>query len=107
MGCLRPIAALILFLLVFLAWPVERHKDASDFHTAMFFLTLALVPIAVLAAIVLAIMAVVRARRERAGGVMFDNTGNRDPERNHMLRPAGAGDLGGADGARGLPLNQS
>jgi hypothetical protein len=70
-GCLLPIAALVLFLLVFLAWPVERHQDASDFHTVMFFLALAFVPIAALAGIVLAIMALMRARRERPGGRML------------------------------------
>jgi hypothetical protein len=71
LGCLLPIGALVLFLLVFFAWPYERHKPASDFHAVAFFLSLGLVPLTALAGVVLSIMAAGRARREQQGAGRF------------------------------------
>ncbi len=68
LACLLPAAALILFLLVLFAWPNEPHRKASDLQTILFFVSLGLMPVAVVASCVLATMAFLRARREARAG---------------------------------------
>jgi hypothetical protein len=64
LGCLLPILSTAFFLLVLFAWPNERHRPASDLQTMLFFVSLGLVPISAVAAIVLAVMAFIRAGHE-------------------------------------------
>src|SRR5437879_541407 len=46
LGCLLPITAVALFLLVLFAWPGTSKDKASDLRTVLFFVSLALVPVA-------------------------------------------------------------
>jgi hypothetical protein len=67
LGWLLPLAALTVLVLLVFAVSRDRHVPASDLDTGLVVVALAAVPITGVAGIVLAVLAIIRARSEDAG----------------------------------------
>jgi hypothetical protein len=67
LGWLLPLAALAVLILLVFAISRDRHSPASDLDTGLVLVAFTAVPVAGVAGIVLAVLAIIRARREGAG----------------------------------------
>jgi hypothetical protein len=74
LSILLPIGAFVLMVAAFAAMPSGRRVTWSDAQTAIVLASVAAVPLASTAGIVLSIMAVVRARHERLLGLAVGST---------------------------------